>query len=134
MRVLIILFSLIFLFGCSNRNSVAYIAGEISAIPKSASYTSWVLDHCNHARPIDSENLECMQHGGEIYTVEIARPLNMDNISIKDMHTILVVQHGLFIQPRNKQRWCFEITNSSSNLYKATGVKYIALNYTRDCS
>ena len=131
MRVLLTLVSLLFLSGCANKSSVDYNSGEISAVPKSASYTNWVLDHCNNAIPIESSKLECMQHGGEIYAVNIIKPLNMDNVSIKNLETILVVQHGLYIQLKNKQRWCFDLTNSSSSLFKATGIKYIAVNYDK---
>ena len=84
LRVLIIIIS--FLSGCTHKISVDYRSGEISAIPKSASYTGWVLDHCNNATPTESSKLECMQHGGDIYAVNIIKPLNMDNISIKNFN------------------------------------------------
>ena len=133
LRVLITLILLVILSSCTNKISVDYGSGEISAIPKSASYTGWVLDHCNNANPIESKELECMQHGGEIYVVNFIKPLNMNNISIKNLDTILVVQHGLFIESKNGKRWCFDLTNSSPSLFKATGIQYIAVNYTRNC-
>jgi len=107
--------------------------GSISAIPKSAKATNWILNHCDNAKPIRFKELNCMQHGGEIYRVDISFPKNREGRAISEMRRILIVQHALLIERTNKNRWCFNLVPTPKNLLKATGIKFIAMGYQRNC-
>jgi hypothetical protein len=133
-RVCFIVSSLIYLNGCANNVVVNYLDGPISAIPVSAVYTGWILNHCDSGKPTVDSELNCFQHGGEIYVVDIVRAKNKNGELIASFDKILVVQHALMVEAYNRKRWCFDITKSSGNLEQYTGIKYIATSYQRNCN
>ncbi len=133
MRLILITFIMTSLYGCAQFVVEDNFIGSISAIPKSANATGWILNHCDNAKPIRFNELNCMQHGGEIYSADISSPKDRQGRPIAEMRQILIVQHALLIDRTNKNRWCFDLVPTPESLHKATGVKFIAMGYQRNC-
>jgi hypothetical protein len=98
-----------------------------------STYTGWRLNHCDNAQPVKDILVSCYFHGGEISAVKILRAKNESGDLISDFDQILVVQHALMVESGNTNRWCFDVTAASADLEKATGIKFIAMSYQRDC-
>ncbi len=133
MRLIIIICAFITLTGCVKHMIGENFAGSISAIPKSAKFSGWILNHCNDAKPIKLKDLNCAQHGGEIYSANISFPRDSEHRLLAEPSQILIVQHALLIERTNQTKWCFDLKLAPSNLSEATGVKYIAMSYKRNC-
>ena len=133
MRAIFITIIIFNLFSCAQFEIEDNFNGSISAIPKSAMATGWILNHCENAKPIRFKELNCIQHGGEIYRTDISHPIDSQGRATSEIRQILIVQHALLIERTNKKRWCFNIVPTPEDLFKATGVKFIAMAYKRNC-
>ncbi|WP_144391817.1 hypothetical protein [Pleionea sediminis] len=134
MRTKFAMVIILLLISCTHHQHTSNDLKVITAIPKSAKFSGWILDQCNNRSPIQLKDLKCPQLGGEIYIVEIIKALDPSTKRIVSENRILVVKHGLFISSKNNSPWCFDLAPASPKLYEATGVKLISIQYVRDCT
>ncbi len=123
MKFIATIFLALFLFSCASVEETID-SPNIVAIPTSAEYSGWDIDHCADAR---DEGVECFQQGGQIYIV------NIKNVRGSNLRQLLVAQHALLVLNGNNESWCFNIEPASAKLVEATGVTHIAREYRRGC-
>ncbi|GAB1267013.1 hypothetical protein NBRC116493_02660 [Aurantivibrio infirmus] len=119
MKKIFCILSALVLIGCESANYQ-----KVSGVPTSAEYSGWDIDHCTEER---KAGVECIQHGGQIYVV------NLESVKGAKLNQILVVQHALMVPKGNTERWCFKAEPAVPKLVEGTGVAYIAAEYFRGC-
>jgi len=94
----------------------------ITGIPHSSEYTGWQNDLCG-------DNTNCLQFGGEIYSVKVRDPKSLDGSRIPNNISIGMIGHILVFIRESKQKYFIVLEPAGDAIKLDTGIQYMAVEF-----
>jgi len=110
------------LTGCASNYVLKQEPFIITGILHSSEYTGWQHDFCGG-------NTNCLQIGGEIYSVKVGNPKSLDGSMIPNNISIGVMGHILIFMPESKQKYFIVLEPAGDAIKLDTGIQYMAVEF-----
>jgi hypothetical protein len=110
------------LTGCTSKYVLRQEPFIITGILHSSAYTGWQNDLCE-------DNTDCLQIGGEIYSVKVRDPKSLNGSWIPNNISIGVIGHILIFMPESNQKYFIVLEPVEDAIKLDTGIQYMAVEF-----